>query len=139
LLPGALLVHQDFAHAFTPWIHLLQYRLRACFEPVADIPGSCSLVFRVRRRVSARLLGGPYDFSSFGPAEVEEAFAHSRALVDRAKRARVAAGEVMWFVYAGRPDLARRAFERQSCPEYLAEPEFVAAGTTADRAAQGSP
>jgi hypothetical protein len=133
LLPGAVVVHQDFAHAFTPWIHPLQHRLRRCFEPVADIPESCSLVFRVRRRVDARVLEVPYGFASFSPAEVEDAFAHSRSQVDPAKHARLAAGEVMWFVYAGQPSLARRALERHRCPEYLAEPEFVAAAKAAER------
>lgn len=47
LLPGCgFVAHQDFSHFFTSWIHLLQFRLRNCFEVVAAIPKSGTVVFR---------------------------------------------------------------------------------------------
>ncbi|MDP9292701.1 MAG: hypothetical protein M3O82_10120, partial [Verrucomicrobiota bacterium] len=32
LVPGSLLIHQDFKHYYTSWIHVLQYRLRQYFR-----------------------------------------------------------------------------------------------------------
>ena len=45
-------MHQDFKHFYTPWIHLLTYRLRHHLAPVFDIPGAESTVFRTVRAPS---------------------------------------------------------------------------------------
>lgn len=43
---GGLVVHQDFLHFYTPWIHVIMHRLRDALEPAFEIPNSCSMVFR---------------------------------------------------------------------------------------------
>lgn len=51
LRPGLSLVHhQDFVHFFTPWIHLIMYRLREYFEPYAYVREG-SYIFRYRKEI----------------------------------------------------------------------------------------
>ena len=46
LMSGAsIIMHQDFAHWYTAWIHPIHYRLREYLEPLYDIPASGSMVF----------------------------------------------------------------------------------------------
>ena len=41
LIPGrSFVLHQDFAHWYTPSIRLTHYGFRNCFEPVYNIAGS---------------------------------------------------------------------------------------------------
>jgi hypothetical protein len=66
------LIHQDFSHCFTPWIPLASYRLLDYLEPVKDIPGSESLVFRSVRPLPAS--EGELTRASFDETEIEQAF-----------------------------------------------------------------
>ena len=73
LAPGASrLIHQDFSHCFAPWIPLISYRLLGYLTPVADIPGSESLVFRLVRPLPAEELN--LTRSSFDEREIDQAF-----------------------------------------------------------------
>jgi hypothetical protein len=124
LLPGSLVVHQDFAHAHTPWVHLVQYRLRGSFEPVLDVPNSCSLVFRVRRPVADA--GVDLGWGSFDVEEVLDAFAWSRTLVAADKHPRIAAAEAMALHGLGRTDLALLTLRRQASPAFRRDADFAA-------------
>jgi hypothetical protein len=109
LLPGrALLVEQDFCHYFTPWVHLIQERLRDFVEPVHSIPYSGSLVFRVVKPIPADLIGPDLGFSDFPAEEVERAFTRSLGLVAPPMRPDVWAARVMWEVHQGRREAALR-------------------------------
>ncbi|HVF71290.1 MAG TPA: hypothetical protein VM940_06750 [Chthoniobacterales bacterium] len=96
LTPGtSYLAHQDFAHVYTPWIHLLQYRLRVCFSLAADIPRSASVVFKCEKQVRLESVA-PLIFDS--PAEIEATFDYSLTLVsDDKKPSIVAAHAFAWF------------------------------------------
>jgi hypothetical protein len=37
---ASIIMHQDFAHWYTAWIHPIHYRLREYLEPLYDIPAS---------------------------------------------------------------------------------------------------
>lgn len=83
LIPGrSIIVHQDFVHFNTVWIHLVMYRLRAYFEAVAQVPGSTSYEFRSVKAIPADLLDHAYGFQDFDLAEGRAAFAWSRSLVE---------------------------------------------------------
>ncbi len=115
LIPGvSLVVHQDFSHYYTSWIHLQMARLRDCFEPVADLEGSCSLVFRLTRPIPAPLLLGELTFADFSDSEIDEAFALSRRQVAAAKHPAIEAARLMTYLHAGRAEktaaLLRRYF-----------------------------
>jgi len=107
LIPGrSLLVHQDFAHAFTWWIHVHQYRMRECFTPVYLVPGSSSMVFRVRRAPTAAE-AARHASSDFDEAEVERAFAYSLEHTPAEGRGAVAAAHATACAALGDPHRAR--------------------------------
>ena len=80
LVPGAYLVHQDFFHYFTAWIHPIQYRLREYFAPEGDT--NSSYVFRCIKTPPDYALS-PIDFDSFADDELHAAFTWSRRLASK--------------------------------------------------------
>ncbi|MGH7899764.1 MAG: glycosyltransferase, partial [Candidatus Binatia bacterium] len=113
LMPGSsFILHQDFAHCYTPWIHLIHYRLRDCFEPVYDIPLSSSVVFRLRRDIPRELLTPGYQPESFTTDEIESAFDYSLSIVCRDKRPNVVAAKIMHYIRSGDRSRAERELEK---------------------------
>ena len=113
LLPGrSLRVEQDFAHFYTPWVHLIHYRYRRFFEPVTHIPYSGSAVFRLAKAIPGEMTAEPVEFGAFSEREVDEAFEDSLRLVSPEMRPNVAAAKVMWFLHGGDPDHARHELRR---------------------------
>jgi hypothetical protein len=107
LMPGVSYVaHQDFWHYFTSWIHLLQFRLRDCFEVVADVPKSGTVVFRCLKTPTADDLSG-LPFSSAPSREIEEAFAYSLGLVSEDKWPNIIAAKAMAYIHRGELDKAQ--------------------------------
>lgn len=100
------LVHQDFIFYGTPWIHLLQFRLRHCFDPVFEIPESCSYVFRLVERPAAEALEAAVDFSAITPEEIEDAFDYCERLVVKNSPAPVKCAKAMAYCNCG--GLSRR-------------------------------
>ncbi len=113
LVPGkSFILHQDFAHWFTPWIHLTNFRFRDYFEFAYQVPMSSSVVFKLSRAIPSELLSSTFALSSFSSDEIEAAFAYSLSLVSGKKRSNVAAAKVMTFVYLGAWQEARQELER---------------------------
>jgi hypothetical protein len=111
LVPGqSYVAHQDFAHYYTSWIHLLQFRLRDCFEVIADIPGSGTVVFRCQRKLSPGQWGD-LSLASAPPAEIEAAFAYSMGLVSEDKKINALAAKAMAYVHRGELERARQVLE----------------------------
>jgi hypothetical protein len=114
LIPGrSLVLHQDFAHWYTPWIHLIHYRLRHHFCLEYDIPRSTSVVFRLQEPIPPALLACNYAFDSFRTEEIHAAFDYSSGLVSSEKRENVAAAKIMCFVHSG--DLVQASRELDDC------------------------
>ena len=111
LLPGGYLIHQDFGHCFTPWIHLVSYRLRDQFVLTQDIPGSETAVLKAVRPVTVQ---DPAELrrESFDDCEVEAAFAHSVSISSEAMHSGVRAARAMLYVYDGRLDEATQLLNR---------------------------
>lgn len=108
LIPGvSILLHQDFAHWFTAWIHPIHYRFREYFEPVYDVPSSGSMVFRLIRELPLNLLRQEWSAAQFSDQEVEAAFAYSLEIVNSEKRANILAAKAMYFLHSGRLDQAQ--------------------------------
>jgi hypothetical protein len=115
LLPQVgLIMHQDFSHYFTYWIHLLMHRLQEYFELAYDVPDSSSAVFRLKRALPEALLVENYSLASFSAAEIEAAFQHSLALVDPAKAPNIVAGKLFALIEKGELDRADRELRRWS-------------------------
>lgn len=99
LRPGLSLVHhQDFAHYYTPWIHLIMYRFKRHFEPLAYIREG-SYVFRCREQLPPALYERSYSFDDFPDDEAEEAFEYSLSLIPHPARLNVLAARIMMRIH----------------------------------------
>jgi hypothetical protein len=105
-----VLVHQDFKHYYTSWVHLIQYRLRDYFSFEYDAPDSGSAAFRLRRPLDLDL-GWVRNLKSFSDQEIDAAFAWSLSLVGEQSTPNIAAAKVMHFIHLGRLADARRTLE----------------------------
>lgn len=74
LLPGGYLLHQDFAHYYTPWVHLVTHRLRDYLAPAFHVPRSASAVFRVVRALPEEVTGVRYADEKFTRGEIDAAY-----------------------------------------------------------------
>jgi 2-polyprenyl-3-methyl-5-hydroxy-6-metoxy-1,4-benzoquinol methylase len=102
LIPNhSVIVHQDFAHFGTYWIHLIMYRLRSYFEPIYDIPNSWGLAFKYKQAIPNSLLMESYSLASFDRAEIDAAFEHSIAMVAPQKRAQIVGAKVIALLELG--------------------------------------
>ena len=102
LLPGVShIIHQDFAHLYTPWIHLTHFRLREYFVPMYEVPMSGSVVFRLEKAIPGELLEHTYAPGDFTSDEVNAAFDYSLSLVSAEKHASIVAAKVMHYVNIG--------------------------------------
>jgi hypothetical protein len=102
LTPHAILIHQDFKHYHTSWIHLLQYRLRGHFRFLHSVRGGGSVAFETVEPLSPDDVSRVLDFEAAADDEVEEAFRHSIRLLEGDEIANVAAAHVMHFIHQGR-------------------------------------
>jgi hypothetical protein len=112
LIPEGIVLHQDFAHFFTPWIHLVQWLFRENFELVGEIPNSQSVIFRYKAKIADELFDKDYSFQSFSDEEVDEAFKYSMSLISPEKLPNVAASKVMWFLHQDKPEKAENLLGR---------------------------
>ena len=74
-IPGSLIVHQDWACAECPWIHLTMARLSDCFVPV-DSPEGGTVAFRLERAFPPGLLEDE-DFLALPEAVASARFAQA--------------------------------------------------------------
>lgn len=105
-------IHQDFANAYTPWIHLLTYRLRTHLEVAEDIPGSETVVFRVARPLEAGSEPLALSRDGFDAGEVERAYEHSLGITDPNKHGGIRASRVMLHIYGEDLEAAEHLLER---------------------------
>jgi hypothetical protein len=110
LVPGqSLIVHQDFGHHYTYWIHLLVWRFRDCFEPICHVPNSPSVVFRCIALLPQALVADKWSLDSFGEGDFEAAFAHSLNLVSPDMHSEVRLARIRGIMERG--DLERADWE----------------------------
>lgn len=103
LIPGvSLVLHQDFVHYNTVWIHLVMHRLRDHFEAGAHVPGSTTVEFNLRSAIPSALLEQTYGFADFDAAERKAAFNWSRSFIhDPFLRFNIDAAEAMTPLHMG--------------------------------------
>jgi len=108
--------HQDFSHWYTPWIHLIQYHLRDYFQPMADLPGSGTFVFKNIRPIPEAALQRAYSFADFSDQKIAEAFDYSQSLTApnlanpnfRWKCTEIQAARVMAYVHQRKVEQAQQ-------------------------------
>lgn len=113
LIPGSLVLQQDFANRLVPWIHVIQWKYRDHFELADDILRSQSIVFRVVRPIPTDLLAEEFSFESFSTGEVRDAFDYFLDIVSPEKRPNVAAAEVTWFLHQNKVSQAAKVYDRR--------------------------
>jgi hypothetical protein len=112
LLPGALVIHQDFKHYCTPWIHILHFRLREFFTLYHVVKNGDTAAFELTVPIPLETLVKCSDLSKIDDSEVEEAFSHSLGLLEGIGLAPVAAAHVMHYVHRNEMQKAEQIFRR---------------------------
>lgn len=98
-------VEQDFAHSWTPWLHLWHYRARHHLRFVEHVPGGGSVVFRLERELPPELLA-PDTFEDYDEAEITEAYRWAESLVTGYLRGNVAGAQVVLLMLNDRVERA---------------------------------
>jgi len=105
LIPNtAIIIHEDFCHHYTSWIHLMHYRLRDYFQPLRVLGNSSGVAFRCIKPIDNIRAIVPEDYIDFSAEEIELAFDYSLGLVSDANKASVLSAKVM--AYRHRDDYA---------------------------------
>ena len=112
LIPGALLIHQDFKHFHTTWIHLLHHELREYFQLSRVVPNSTTVAFEARKAIPIEAAKRATDFGKLSDDQIDECFRYSVELVGSDDCANVAAAHVMHYLHLGRKDQARVTLDR---------------------------
>lgn len=107
LIPGGYLVHQDFFHYYTAWIHPMQYRLREYFEPLYSV--KTTYVFKCIKLVPAST---DYSLDTFDDDELHAAFNWSRSLAtDFYQKIHIEMGRRCWQLHKNIADNKPNAAE----------------------------
>lgn len=109
---NSLVFHQDFAHYFTPWIHLIHWRFRDHFEFVEEVPRSTSVVFKCTREISRSDCEQELSYAAFTDSDVDAAFDYSMSLVSAEKLSNIVAAKVMWYLHQNDRTKARSVFDQ---------------------------
>ena len=110
LIPGSLLIHQDFKHYYTSWIHLLQYRLRQYFRFYRSVPWGTA-AFELLAPIPREAVQRATEFTMIPDDEADASFRHSLDLVGPDERANIAAAHVMHYIHLKRKDRASQIVE----------------------------
>ena len=124
LVPGSLLIHQDFKHYYTSWIHLIQYRLRRYFRCNGNVPGMGTVAFEAIAPVPREAADRATDFVTIPDDEIDASFRHSLDLLGPDDCVNVAAAHVMQYVHLGRKDRALEILETYRSLPKSANSEF---------------
>ncbi|MEY2520891.1 MAG: hypothetical protein QOF24_2650 [Verrucomicrobiota bacterium] len=110
LIPGSLLIHQDFKHYYTSWIHVLQYRLRQYFRFYQSVPWGTA-AFELLAPIPREAIDRATEFTTIPDDETDASFRHSLDLVGPDERANIAAAHVMHYLHLKRKDRASQTME----------------------------
>jgi hypothetical protein len=135
LIPGSLLIHQDFKHYYTSWIHVLQYRLREYFRFYRSVRWG-TVAFEVLASIPAAAVDQATDFTTIPDDEVDASFRHSLDLVGPEERANIAAAHVMHYVHLKHWERASHVVELYRPAGMLDQGEFPKALNLVRQAAE---
>lgn len=111
LVTGGLLIHQDFKHYYTSWIHVIQYRLRQYFRLDGSVPQSGTAAFEVIAPIPREAVDHATKLTTIADQEIDASFRHSLDLVGPEDCVNVAAAHVMQYVHLGRKERALATLE----------------------------
>ncbi|MHC5861759.1 glycosyltransferase [Nostoc sp.] len=108
----SLVIHQDFAHYYTSWIHLIMYRLREYLVPIEHSFIYSSRAFRYVKPISHDFLQNSYSFDSFSETEIEAAFNYSLEITPKKMQPNILAAKVMYFIHIKNFEGAKLEFQK---------------------------
>jgi hypothetical protein len=111
LMTGGLVIHQDFKHYYTSWIHVIQYRLRQYFRLDGSVRRSGTAAFEVVAPIPKEAVDHATKLTVIADEEIDASFRHSLDLVGPDDCVNVAAAHVMQYVHLGRKDRALATLE----------------------------
>lgn len=123
LVPGSILIHQDYKHLHTPWIHILQYRLRDYFELYFETKQGPTLSFKTRARIPHSVVRD-LQLDDLSDEDVDAAFRYSMELASDEGKSAVAAAHVMHFVHRGEHSRAWTRVERYAHMQHPHDGDF---------------
>jgi hypothetical protein len=123
LIPGSLLIHQDFKHYYTSWIHVLQYRLRQYFRFYRSVRWG-TVAFEVVAPIPREAVDRSTEFATIPDDETDASFRHSLDLVGPDERANIAAAHVTHYVHLKRKDKAAQIVQLYRPVGMLNQGEF---------------
>jgi hypothetical protein len=109
---GGFVLHQDFAHYWASWIHLLQYHLRNCFRFEFHVPMTSSVLYRCVRSPTEAEIEAFDEELCREEGFIDGAFESSLRQVVDGMAVDVQAAHVMAYVHCAKPDRARFWFDR---------------------------
>ena len=104
-----VIVHQDFVHYYTYWIHILTYRLRKFLTPLYDVKDSASTAFQCKKEIPQEIVDSEsFEIEALCEDEIEEAFVYSLSLIDSLLSHRVVAAKALLYHRKGEREKATR-------------------------------
>lgn len=134
LIPGGLLIQQDFKHYYTSWIHPLQYQLRQYFRFYQSVPNG-TVAFEVLTPIPKQAVHRATEFATLPDDIIDASFDYSLGLVAPEEQANIAAAHVTHYVHLKRIDGAFRMVEHYRPTGMLDKGEFPQALALLNRTA----
>ncbi len=83
LVPGlSWVLHQDYKHYYTFWIHLIMYRLRNYLTPAYSVKDGPTVAFRCIQKISIEVAVTACELESFSIREIKAAFQYSQKILE---------------------------------------------------------
>jgi hypothetical protein len=105
---------QDFKHWFTPWIHIMNYRLRNHLSP-HDLADMCTVVFQVKKSIDPSIIPSAQEMKAISKEELDEVYKYSLAVISDQTAAwpksNIIASKVMFYLHQNRRAEARAVFD----------------------------
>lgn len=105
---------QDFKHYYTPWVHILNFRIRSFLEAYDALAGTCSFVFRSVASLDPAMVPSAAEMKGISSEELDEVYEFSLSLIPNGsgwERANVMASKVMFYVHLDRFAEARSVYD----------------------------
>ncbi|MCW5733942.1 MAG: hypothetical protein KIS73_07450 [Enhydrobacter sp.] len=105
---------QDFKHYYTPWVHILNFRIRAFLEAYDELAGTCSFVFKSTAALDPAMVPSAQEMRTISDDELDEVYRFSLSLIPNGsgwERANIMASKVMFYIHLDRAAEAQSAYE----------------------------
>lgn len=96
---GAILLHQDFKHYYTPWIHILQYNLRDHFDVIEDVVIGGTTAFALTSEISENQVIKATTFDHIDDQFINNVFDYSKELTTHDAQHSLSSAKVMYYVH----------------------------------------